>query len=260
MAHYLVTGASSGIGEALAIELGRRGHTLGLVARSADKLEAVAVAVRAAGGKAAWAAADVTDKEATWAAIRHLEAELGPVDCLVANAGGGGGPTPAAKSDVERILSDMRVNYDGSVNALAAVLPRMVAERRGHVAVVSSVAGYRGVPPGGAYSAAKGAIQILLEAWSAELRGSGVTVTTINPGFVKTPLTDKNKFPMPFLIGADAAARIMADGLERKRRYIVFPWQMRWLSHVWRNLPWWAFEAGAKGLAPNPKNMKKGVE
>jgi len=256
LAHYLVTGASSGIGEALAIELGRRGHTLGLLARSADKLETVAAAVRKAGGKAAWASADVTDKEATWAAIRHLEAELGPVDCLVANAGGGGGPSPAAKSDAERIIGDMRVNYEGTVHALSAVLPRMVAENKGHVVAVSSIAAFRGVPPGGSYSAAKAAVHTLMEAWAAELNGTGVTVTTINPGFVRTPATDKNKFPMPFKIEADLAARIMADGLERRKRYIVFPWQMRWLAHLWRPLPWWIFEPVVRRLAPNPKKVK----
>jgi len=256
VAHYLVTGASSGIGEYLAIELGRRGHTLGLIARNAERLEAVAAAVKKAGGKAAWAVADVTDKEATWSAIRHLEAELGPVDCLVANAGGGGGPSPAAKADVERIVGDMRVNYDGTVNTVAAVLPRMVAEDKGHIAVVASIAGFRGVPPGGSYSAAKAAIHTLFEAWAAELNGTGVTVTTINPGFVRTPATDKNKFPMPFKIEPEVAARKMADGLEAKRRYVVFPWQMRLLAHLWRPLPWWIFEPAVKGLAPNPKKMK----
>jgi short-subunit dehydrogenase len=257
VAHYLVTGGSSGIGEALALELGRRGHTLGLIARSADKLERVAEAVRAAGGKAAWATADVTDREATVAAVRQLEETLGPADCVVANAGGGGGPTTARKADAARIAADMRLNYEGTVNVFSAVLPAMIERGHGHIAAVASIAAYRGVPPGGGYSAAKAAVNTLLEAWAAELRGTGVAVTTINPGFVSTPLNANAKFKMPFLIPVERAAKACADGLERRKRYVVFPWQMWLLSHLWRPLPWWIFEPAVAAVTPRPDRFKK---
>ncbi len=241
MAHYLITGASSGLGEALAVELGRRHHTVGLIARRGDRLEQVAQKVRLAGGTAAWQAADVTDRPGLTAAIRALEETLGPVDCCVANAGSGGS-TPATDPDAERISAMMRLNFDGMVHTLAAVLPEMVARKGGHVAAVSSVAGWRGLAGSGTYSASKAAVSTLLEAWSIELRPHGVAVTTIHPGFVETPLTAKNRFPMPFLLDASTAARLMADGLERRRRYVNYPWRMAWLMAFVRALPWWLYE------------------
>ncbi len=256
MAHYLVTGASSGLGEALAIELGRRGHSVGLVSRTAEKLAKVADAVRAAGGKAAFATADVTDKAAITDAIAKLEEDLGPADCVVANAGGGSGTSWAKRVDPDRIVSDMRLNYDGVVYTLSAVLPKMVERGHGHIAVVSSIAGYRDLPPGGPYSAAKSAVQKLMEAWAIELRGSGVAVTTINPGFVATESNQKNKFPMPFLIPVPQAAVSMANGLERRRRYVVFPWQMWLFSFLWVPLPWWIFEPLAHRVTPKASPRK----
>ena len=250
MAHYLVTGGSSGLGEALAIELGRRGHAVGLVARRAEELARVAQAVRTAGGRSEYAVADVTDREATWSAIRQLEEKLGPADCVVANAGGAGAPTLAHKADADKISAIVRLNFDGAINTFTAVLPRMLEQNKGHLAVVSSIAGYRGLPPGAAYSASKAAIQVFMEAWAAELRNTGIAVTTINPGFVATPLNAKAKVKLPFLMQPADAARAMADGLERRRRYVVFPWQMRWLSHLWRPLPWWIFEPVVGRFAP----------
>jgi short-subunit dehydrogenase len=241
MTHFLITGASSGIGAALAVELGRRGYSVGLVARRAELLEEVADRVREAGGTAEWAAADVVDREALTAAIRSLEERLGEVDCAVASAGGGA-PTPAREVDPERIAKLMRLNFDGAVHTFAAVLPDMVARRSGHIAVVSSMAAYRGLPPSGGYSAAKSAISVLMEAWSIELRPLGVAVTTINPWFVRTPLTEQNRFPMPFMVEVDRAARIIATGLLRRRRNITFPWALGLFIAALRALPGLVFE------------------
>lgn len=241
MAHYLITGASSGMGAALAVELGRRHHAVGLIARREAELAKVAERVRLAGGKAAVGVADVTDREGLTGAIRSIEQELGPVDCMVANAGGGT-PTPAKKADVDALSFVMRLNYDGAIHAFAAVLPAMMERGSGHIAVVASVAGWRGLPPSGGYSAAKGAIQLLLEAWAMELKPLGIAVTTINPGFVDTPIHDDDHFPMPFLVQADKAARIIANGLEKRRRYINFPLRMAWLMTLVHGMPTWAFE------------------
>lgn len=237
----IVTGASSGIGAALAKELARRGWKVGLVARRAELLDALAAEIRAAGGEAAAAAADVTDRAATDAAIRSIESALGPCDLLVANAGTGA-PTPAHKLPVDTILSIMRLNYDGVVHAAAAVLPGMLERGRGRLAVVSSVAATRGLPGTGAYSASKAAISTLWESMRIDLRSRGVACTTIHPGFIDTPLTRKNRFEMPWIMPVERAARICADGLEAGLADITFPWQMRWLSRLMRRLPNWLWD------------------
>lgn len=238
----LITGASTGLGEALARELARRGWKIGLVARRAELLEALAEELRASGAEAAAATADVTDRAAMEGAVRALEAALGPTDLLVANAGGSQ-PSPATKVPVDALVDVMRLNYFGVVNAVGAVLPGMLERRAGHIAAVSSVASFRGLPAHGAYCASKAAVSTLFESFRTDLRGTGIAVTTIHPGFVETPLTKKNRFPMPFLMKADRAARIMADGLEARRADVTFPWQMAFLfRYLVAPLPRWAWD------------------
>lgn len=236
MPHVLLTGASSGIGAALAVELARRGYDLGLIARRAEKLEEVAAEVRSLGRKAAIAPADVTDRQGMEAAISALVAELGPVDIAIANAGAGG-DTSASKLDAEASSAMFRLNVDGVLHTFAPVLPDMVERGSGQIVAVSSLAGLMGLPGGGVYSATKAAVQTLMQSFSITLRPRGVAVTTINPGFVRTPLTDKNSFPMPFMWEVDKAARVMADGIERKRRVIEFPWQLSLALRLGRALP-----------------------
>jgi len=236
LGHVLLTGASSGIGAALAVELARRGHDLSLIARRAELLDEVAAQVRAAGRRAAVATVDVTDRAAMQQAIQELVAELGPVDIAIANAGAGG-DTPAAKLDAERVSAMFRLNVDGVVHTFAPVLPPMVARGSGQIVAIASIAGLIGLPGAGSYSATKAAIQTLMDAFSVELRPRGVAVTTVNPGFVRTPLTDKNKFPMPFMWEVDRAARRIADGIERRRRRVEFPWQLSWAVRLGRLLP-----------------------
>ncbi len=255
MATYLITGASSGIGAALAVELGRRGHRVGLMARRESALRDVAAQVEAAGGHTAWAVADVTDRGALQAAIIALEAVLGPTDCLVANAGGGQ-PTRAVEVDSDLTRWIMDLNFHGVIDAFTAVLPAMVARGSGHLAAVSSVAGWRGVPSSSPYSAAKSALSIFLEAWSVELHAHGIAITTIHPGFVATPMIEGNEHPTPFLIDADTAARVIADGLERRRRRIDFPRRMQWFMGAVRLLPWWVYEPLARRLIPVPPSRR----
>lgn len=224
----LITGASAGIGEALARELAKRGWTLGLVARRQPLLDELAEELRKGGATVATASADVTDRAQVEAAVRSIEAAVGPVDLLVANAGGGT-PSPAKAVPVDALVDVMRLNYFGVVYSVGAVLPGMLARRSGHISVVSSVAGFRGLPGGAAYSASKAAVSTMFESFRTDLRGTGVAVSTIHPGYVETPLTAKNRYPMPFLMKADRAARIIADGLQAKRTDITFPWQMAWL-------------------------------
>lgn len=250
--NVVITGASSGLGEYLAVELAARGHAIGLIARRESALNEVAAKVRAHGVACAVAPADVTDREALHAAVRAIEATLGATDLLVANAGAGD-DCAATRLDARKIAAMFRLNVEGVAYAFEAVLPAMLARGGGHVAAVSSLAGWRGISGAAGYSATKAAVSTLLEGWRAELAPFGVAVTTIHPGFVKTPLTDKNRFPMPFLMAPEAAARVMADGLLARRREVNFPRPMVLFMRLVRALPGWAFEPLIRRMSPPPK-------
>ena len=238
----LITGASTGIGAALALELARRGHRVGLIARRPELLASLAATITEAGGTAAWAVADVTQRAELAEACAKLEAELGPCDLMVANAGSGG-PTPAHKVPIDAIEQILDLNVRGVLYAIGAVLPGMVARKSGHIAAVSSVAGFRGLPGTGGYSASKAYVTTLLESFRVDLKRSNIAVTSIHPGFIDTPLTAVNRFKMPFLMSADRAARLIANGLERRRSELTFPWQMKLLMNLARLLPNWIYDA-----------------
>lgn len=234
----VITGASSGIGWSLARELGLRGARVGLVARRQEQLESLSRDITAAGGQCALACADVADRQATLNAIHSLAHDLGPVDLLIANAGVGR-PTllnPINISDVEAMF---RVNVLGVVYAIEAVLPQMLARKKGHLAAMSSLGSYKGLPGESAYCASKAAVNTYMEGLRIQLRTEGIAVTTLCPGFVKTPMTEVNDFKMPFLIEADDAARRIVRALEHKKKVFNFPWQTNLLVQLTRWLPDW---------------------
>lgn len=234
----IVTGASSGIGWALAKVLAKEGCKVGLVARRQDKLAALAEEIRQAGGTAASAAADVADRQQTVTAIRHLASQLGPVDLLIANAGVGM-PTLLEPINVPDVEQMMRVNVLGVVYAIEAVLPDMLQRRRGHLAAVSSMGAYKGLPGESGYCASKAAVNTYMEGLRIHLRDRGIHVTTICPGFVHTPMTEINRFPMPWVLEADEAARRIVRALHRRRKVYNFPWQTMLLMRLTRWLPDW---------------------
>ena len=200
----VVTGASSGIGRSLAVRLGAAGYRVGLIARRRDELEAVTASIAAAGGAAVAAVADVGDRAALRGAVALVDGRFGPVDVMVANAGFGA-PTrldPLNTADVEQT---MRVNVLGVIYSVEAVLPGMLARRRGHLLAVSSLAAFKGLPGESAYCASKAAVNAYMEGLRIALRKKGVVVTTICPGFVQTPMTPMDS-ATPFMISADAAA------------------------------------------------------
>lgn len=234
----LVTGASSGIGWWIAKELAATGAKVGIVARRQDKLDVLAGEIRQAGGTAAIATADVADRGQTRAAVDSIVSQLGPIDLLVANAGLGL-PTSLEPINIADIESMIRINLFGVVYAVEAVLPEMLRRGRGHLAAVSSLAAYKGLPGESAYCASKAAVNSYMEGLRIELRHRGIAVTTICPGFVKTAMTEMNRFHMPWLLDADVAGRKIVRALERKKKVYNFPWQMMVVMRATRWLPDW---------------------
>jgi short-subunit dehydrogenase len=234
----IITGTSSGIGWELAKQLAARQCKVGMLARRKDLLEKLAAEIHLAGGTAAYAVADVAEREQTVTAIRRLSEELGPIDLLIANAGVGA-PTLVDSMNVDQIERMIRVNLLGVVYSIEAVLPEMLKRKSGHLAAVSSVAAYRSLPGESAYCASKAAVNSFMEGLRIQLRKRGVAVTTICPGFVWTPMTQNNEFKMLFLLQADEAARRILRALERRRKVYNFPWQTALLMKLARWMPDW---------------------
>jgi short-subunit dehydrogenase len=232
----LITGASSGIGEALAVEFGRRGASVALVARREEVLREVAARVEAAGGRALVVVADVRDAGALKSAAEKVAEHFGGIDVLVANAGKGE-LTLAREFDIETVTQVLSVNLLGALNSVAAVLPRMIERGGGQIVGISSLAAYRGFPGSGAYCASKAALSTFFESLRVELRPRNIYVTTIHPGFIDTPMTRGRKQKMPFLQDAERAAQLMIAAIEARRRTYAFPWQLATIARVGRWLP-----------------------
>lgn len=218
------------------MELGRRGWRTALLARRNEELEKVGNDVRQAGGDALVFPADVTDAGAVRWAVEETLGAWGPLDLAVANAGLSI-PSAAARFDLDVARDIMRINFEGMLNLVAAVIPGMVDRGQGQFAGIASLAGFRGLPGAGPYSASKAAMRAYLEAIRVELAPRGIAVTTVNPGFIRTPMTDKNRFPMPFLMNVEEAARRIADAIEAKRREVSFPFPMALMMRSSRFLP-----------------------
>ena len=247
----VITGASSGIGWALARTLAAEGCKVGLVARRREQLAELAAEIEKSGGTAAFAVADVSERRQTIAAIHEVAARLGPVDLLVANAGVGAPTTiePFNVGDVEKMF---RVNVLGVVYSLEAVLPQMLERRSGHLAAVSSLAAYKGLPGESAYTASKAAVNVFMDGLRVQLRSKGIAVTTICPGFVQTPMTEPNQFKMPYLMSADDAAKRIVRALKRKRKVYNFPWQLALLMRLSRWAPDWLLDRMMHTYNENP--------
>ena len=233
--NILITGASSGLGEALALAYARKGATLILTGRNQERLARTAQKVEQLGGKAVVHAVDVRQKEAMDALIKKVDQEH-PLDLVIANAGISAGTAKGEESSSQS-RSIFETNLDGVLYTLWPVIPLMKERGRGQIAIMSSLAGFRGLAGAPSYGASKAAVRVYGEALRDELAPHGIGVNVICPGFVKTPMTDVNSFKMPFLMETDKAARIIKRGLDKNSPRIAFPWPMVALVWLLSSLP-----------------------
>lgn len=243
-----ITGASSGIGEAVALELARRGWTVAITARRLDLLEDVALQGSGLPGRIVAHAGDVTDPEAMRAVVEGIESVHGPIALAFLNAGTAQGNRPDALDAVtfERIFA---VNLFGVVRGLAALIEHMGGRGKGQIAVNASLVGYAGLPGAGAYGASKAAAIHLCESLKFDCDRLGIRLQLVNPGFVDTPMTRRNSFPMPFLMTNEAAAARIADGFARGGFEIVFPRRLAWAMKLIRLLPYPLYFLATRALA-----------
>ena len=238
MSIVFITGASSGIGEALARHYAAEGASLGLAARRGDLLEALASSLRADGGGAVCCyPLDVTDASAVAAAAEDFSARIGVPDIVVASAGVSAGTVSENREDLNSFRRIMDVNVFGTAATFSPFIREMRQRGSGRLVGIASVAGIRGLPGAEAYSASKAATISYLESLRLELRDSGIKVVTIAPGYIKTPMTDVNTYRMPFLMPVDQAALRFAAVIARGSSYAVVPWPMGLVAKLLRLLP-----------------------
>jgi short-subunit dehydrogenase len=230
--HVWITGASSGIGRELAVVLSKAGVKVSVSARSVDALDALAAEHNGIDGYPL----DVTDEDATARTVTAIETERGPIDLAVLNAGFWE-LSDSSDLKLEMFRKSMAVNYLGVANCLVPLLATMARRGSGQVGVMASVAGYRGLPRSAYYGPTKAALNNLCESLQPDFTRMGLKLQIINPGFVRTPMTDRNDFPMPFLMEPSATAAQILKGLTSDRFEIAFPWQLVAMLKFARILP-----------------------
>jgi short-subunit dehydrogenase len=230
----IITGASSGIGKALALEYAGRGATLGLIARRADLLAQLAASLPV---RSYTYAVDVTDARSLAAAATDFVARVGSPDVVIANAGVSAGTLTGLPADNAVFDEIMAINVTGMMLTFQPFVEALKLRREGVLVGIASVAGFRGLPGAAAYCASKAAAISYLESLRVELRGSGVSVVTICPGYIATSMTSKNPYRMPFLMDAGVAASKMATAIAARKRFYVLPWQMALVGWALRRLP-----------------------
>ncbi len=248
----LITGASSGIGRALAIEYAKRGAHVVVTARREAELSSLCTQIGEIGGRAHHLVCDVADANAAYGLAKRAEEILGSLDMVIANAGVGAS-AHASRLRLEDVVRTIDVNVRGAMATLMGAIPIMLGQKHGHLVGVSSLAGRRALPGSADYSASKAALAVFMEGLRIDLASAGLFVTDVQPGFVDTAMTAKNDFPMPFMWDAPKAARYVADRLERAPGMVAFPPPLRFLTRLSTLLPFsvhaFATRAGASRSA-----------
>jgi short-subunit dehydrogenase len=232
----MITGASSGLGRGMALEIAARGGHLGLLARREDLLKEIVSEAKQRNVKAVAATADVRDAKAVREAADRFREELGPIDILIANAGIGTADH-AVSLTPEHAANVIGINVLGAVNSVAAVLPEMVQRKQGRLAAISSLAAYRGLAKSAAYCASKSALSAYFESLRIDLRRSGVGVTIIHPGFIKTDLTAGREAKMPYLMELEDGVKRILSAIEKEKRIYAFPWQLATIVRATMMMP-----------------------
>jgi NAD(P)-dependent dehydrogenase (short-subunit alcohol dehydrogenase family) len=235
----VISGASSGIGLALARHYLVHGATVAALARRGELLGALAAEFP---GQVHCYTLDVRDAGAVQRAADDFIARAGIPDVVIANAGVSVGTLTEYAEDIDAFQQVMDINVLGMVKTFHPFVTAMRAKKQGTLVGIASVAGFRGLPGASAYSASKAAAISYLESLRVELHGSGVKVVTICPGYIRTPLTARNPYSMPFILDADEAAKRMASAIGRQTAFTVIPWQMSLVGHVLKRLPCWLYD------------------
>ena len=248
----VITGASSGLGAALARHYAGTGATLGLIARRRPELERLAAAFST---PCEIYPLDVRDAAAVAAAARDFTARHGCPDAVIASAGVSVGTLAEHAEDIAAFQDVLDINVMGMVKTFHPFLEGMKRRGSGTLCGIASVAGYRGLPGAAAYSASKSAAIACLESLRLELRASGIAVVTVCPGYIATPMTEKNPYPMPFMMSADAAAAKVAALVARGKPFSVIPWQMAVVARVLHVLPDWLYDRLFAGAPRKPRRV-----
>ncbi|MGI8670439.1 MAG: SDR family NAD(P)-dependent oxidoreductase [Aridibacter sp.] len=238
----LLTGASSGIGEALVLVMAERGATLGLVARREELLKTIKGKIEQNGGTARYFVCDVTEKEKLFEAAESLRNEFGKIDIMIANAGIGGNNKAIRNLEADAVAKVININLLGAVNSVAAVLPKMLEQKSGQLVAVSSLAGIRGLPKSAAYSASKAGMTAFFESVRLDVQHKGVAVTVIQPGFIKTPLTSGRASKMPFIMELEDSIPLFLNAIENQKKFAAFPWQLATFVSLGRIFPAWLYD------------------
>lgn len=247
-----ITGASSGIGAALARAWAARGASLGLIGRRREALEALAASLP---GEHLVLVADVADAAQMNAAAQSFMSRFGVPDVVVANAGVSAGTLSEEQGDLAVFERILRTNLIGMVASFQPFIREMRRAKRGQLVGISSVAGVRGLPGAGAYSASKAAASRYLESLRVELRGTGVRVTEIRPGYIRTPMTDVNPYRMPFILDADEAAQRFLRAIDRACARATIPWQMAIVARALACVPCWLYDRFAARAGRKPRGL-----
>lgn len=239
-----ITGGTTGIGAAMARALAKRGTKVAICGRRQDVLDSMLLEL---GDRGCGVCSDVADPKKAAAAVDQAREKLGSLDLVIANAGTGRN-RHATRLKPEDVLHVLELNVIGTFATITAAIPHMLEQKRGHLAGVSSIAGYRGLPTSAAYSASKAALSVFLESLRVDLYQSGIKVTDVRPGFVDTPLTQSNNFKMPFLVPAEVAGEKIVRALEKEKRVFTFPFPMLIGAQLLTMIPRWLYDRLGGGV------------
>lgn len=245
-----ITGASSGIGLAFARHYASLGHEVGLVARRADRLAALEAS---SASRVHAYVVDVRDREALHAAAADFIDKVGHVDIVIANAGVSAGTLTQCDEDFDVFKDIFEINVMAMVATFEPFIEGMIERGTGKLVGISSVAGVRGLPGAGAYSASKSAVATYCESLRLELAPKGVSVVTIAPGYVRSEMTAKNPYKMPFLLPTDVFVQRAVEAIDAKRRFVVIPWQMAIVARIMRLIPPWLYDRLAVDAPRKPR-------